>query len=398
MTACHELTAGAANGIASALRAVDCVASETTTAAFARLFGAHGLLGSALTILLTLYIAFFALNMLAGRTSLALGAVVPRMVTIGLVLTFATSWIAYQSVVWRLATGAPDELATVMSGTTGSATAIFADRIDAILAVIADLASDAGQNAQAAGPAMAQGSFTPANIVWLSAMLLLLGTVGILITARIALAVLVAVGPVFVVLGLFAGTRGLTAGWLRGVVLTAVMPLFVVAGGNIVVELIVPVLAGLQTGEGPVDGRAALALFLMAAVHVALMAMVGRIATTMVSAWSVFGLSQQAEPSPDLAPAGITSAPGLAQSAPAAQPGRHPGLAWAAALDQSLPIMLANPPPAIADVAGGAVTASASQVVPGDFVLPRSPPSRRAQGVGSRFAAARPSSQPQIAR
>jgi len=393
MMACQALTAGAANGIASALRAVDCVASETTTAAFARLFGAHGLLGPALTILLTLYIAFFALSLLAGRTSLRLAALVPRMTTIGLVLTFATSWIAYQSVVWRLATGAPDELASAMSGTAGSATAIFADRIDLILAVIADTATNAAQGAQGAGPAVAAGSFTPANIVWLSAMLLLLGTVGILITARIGLAVLVAVGPVFVVLGLFPGTRGLTAGWLRGIVLTAVMPLFVVVGGNMIVEMIVPVLSEMRMSEGPIDGRAALGLFLMAAVHIALMAMVGRIATTMVSAWSVFGLGQGAEPSRDLT--GAEVAPGLPSPAPVAQLARHPGLAWAAALDRPVP---ADPAPGTAGAAARGLARAAGQPFAGEFALPRTPLNRRAQGIGSRFAASRPQSARRIVR
>jgi len=393
MMACQALTAGAANGIASALRAVDCVASETTTAAFARLFGAHGLLGPALTILLTLYIAFFALSLLAGRTSLRLAALVPRMTTIGLVLTFATSWIAYQSVVWRLATGAPDELASAMSGTAGSATAIFADRIDLILAVIADTATNAAQEVQGAGPAVPAGSFTPANIVWLSAMLLLLGTVGILITARIGLAVLVAVGPVFVVLGLFPGTRGLTAGWLRGIVLTAVMPLFVVVGGNMIVEMIVPVLSEMRMSEGPIDGRAALGLFLMAAVHIALMAMVGRIATTMVSAWSVFGLGQGAEPSRDLA--GAEVAPGLPPPAPVAQLARHPGLAWAAALDRPVPADLA---PGTAGAAARGLARAAGQPFAGEFALPRTPLNRRAQGIGSRFAASRPQSARRIVR
>src|SRR5690606_7996916 len=112
--------------------------------------------------------------------------------------------------------------------------------------------------------------------LWLGALLLLLGTVGVLLTARIALAILLALGPVFVVMALFGGTRGLTAGWLRGVVLTALAPLFVVLGGSITLELLVPVLRALgqNAALGAVTGRAAMAVFLLAAVHVALMAMV----------------------------------------------------------------------------------------------------------------------------
>jgi type IV secretion system protein VirB6 len=246
MSACAELAANASSGVAPALRAVDCLANETTAAAFGRLFGGNGALVPALTGLLTLYIAFFAISLLTGRSRLGISALTPRMMTLGLVLTFATSWIAYQSVVWNLAVGAPDQIASVLTGTRGSATRIFADRIDIVFAAIAEVATGSGQSAQGAGAGTTSGSFTPANVMWLGALLLLLGTVGILVTARIALAVLLAVGPVFVVFALFSGTRGLTAGWLRAVVLTAITPLFVVTGGGIVMELLVPVIGALR--------------------------------------------------------------------------------------------------------------------------------------------------------
>ena len=72
----------------------------------------------------------------------------------------------------------------MLTGTTGSATQIFGERIDLVFATIADAARTGGNAAQqgthAAGAA---GSFTPANLMWLGALLLLLGTVGVLVTA-----------------------------------------------------------------------------------------------------------------------------------------------------------------------------------------------------------------------
>ncbi len=56
MSLCDPLLAGASAGVAPALRAVDCLANETTASAFGRLFGGNGALVPALTILLTLYI------------------------------------------------------------------------------------------------------------------------------------------------------------------------------------------------------------------------------------------------------------------------------------------------------------------------------------------------------
>lgn len=315
MSACETLTAQASAGVASALRAVDCLANENTAAAFGRLFGSGGALLPALTIVLTLYIAFFAISLLTGRSRIGISALTPRMLTLGFVLTFATSWVAYQGVVWNLAIGAPDQIASVLTGASGSATQIFADRIDMVFAAIAEVGTT-GQNAQpaaATAATAAQSSFTPENLMWLAAVLLLLGTVGVLVASRIALAVLLGVGPVFVVLGLFEGTRGLCAGWLRGVVMTAITPLFVVLGGGLMLELLVPVVAGLSSGEG-VDGRAALALFLITSVHIALIGMVLKVSGAMVAGWSVFGLAPEkvatnaGSPAAGIAPA-MASAP-----------------------------------------------------------------------------------------
>lgn len=217
--------------------------------------------------------------------------------------------------------GAPDQIAGVLMGASGSATQLFADGIDMVFAAIADAANAGKETAQAAAQgaegakaAVASGSFTPGNLMWLGALLLLLGTVGVLVTARIALAVLLALGPVFLVFALFPGTRGLCAGWLRELVLTAITPLFVVVGGGIVLELLVPVVGALQGPEG-VNGRAALALFLLASVHVALMAMVMRVAGTIVAGWQVFGLAAEGRDRADPASAPAPALGGAAYAA-----------------------------------------------------------------------------------
>jgi type IV secretion system protein VirB6 len=396
MSACEALAANAPSGVAPALRAVDCLANEAAATAFSRLFGSAGSLTPALTILLTLYIAFFAISLLTGRSRVSVSALTPRMMTLGLVLTFATSWLAYQGVVWNLAVGAPDQIAGVLLGAKGSATQLFADRIDMIFAAIAEVASVSGGGQGGALQNTASGSFTPGNLMWLGALLLMLGTVGVLVTARIALAVLLAIGPVFVVLGLFSGTRGLTAGWLRGVVLTAITPLFVVLGGGLMLELLVPVVNALRDGEG-IDGRAAMALFMIAAIHIALMTMVLRVIGSMVAGWQVFGLAtpearDRAEGS--AAPL-ATPAPGQAASAMAYGPAatdsrRNAGIAAAA--------MTAESP--AASTAGDNRTSITSRTVvtaatdPGP--LPALRGAARARGIGSRFQARRPQAQGMI--
>ncbi len=224
--------------------------------------------------------------------------------------------------------------------------------------------------------------------MWLGALLLLLGTVGVLVTARIALAVLLAVGPVFVIFALFPGTRGLTAGWLRGVVLTAVMPLFVVVGGGLMIELVVPVVAALRGAQG-IDGRASLALFMIAAVHIALMGMVLKVIGAMVTGWDVFGLGgggrndgrdQPIARQPDGA---AVLAVSVSAPASAVSPRRASVLAAASA---GVPADGASVPPA-----GSAPSSSSRRTVVNSIAPPAQGlpllPQQRARGIGSRFAA-----------
>src|SRR3954447_2185726 len=152
MSQCTPFGAEGPAGVADALSKVDCMANEATAVSFGRLFGAHGSFQAALTIILTLYIALLAYNLLTGRSALRVSVLTPRMMTLGLVLTFATSWIAYQSVVWNLATGAPDEIASVLVGTRGSATTIFAQQLDGLSPAITEAATPPPPTAPPAAP------------------------------------------------------------------------------------------------------------------------------------------------------------------------------------------------------------------------------------------------------
>ena len=231
------------------MRAVDCRTGEGTQLAFGRLFGDHGALLPALTGLLTLYVALFAIGMLTGRTRLGAASLTPRMLTLGMVLTFATSWLAYQHVVWTLAIGAPDQLATMIAGTHGSATDAFADKLDMIFTAIADSTKQTPTTAISAAGATANGAsptgisiLSAQGLLWISGLMLLVGTVGVLVTAKVALAALLAVGSVFIVLILFPGTRGLFEGWLKAVVSSALVPLFTVLVGGGALTLIAPLI------------------------------------------------------------------------------------------------------------------------------------------------------------
>ena len=305
MSICPTFGDGGPSGIAEALRVVDCMSGEAAQFAFSRLFGSDALLGQALTAALTLYIAFYAIGLLTGRTSLSVSSLTPRMMTLGIALTFATSWVAYQSVIWNLLVGAPDQIASLLIGTQGSATSLFADRLDTIFAVVAQAA--AATEAAKAGLTDTGSIASGPDLLWLSALLLLLGTVGVLLVARIALAAMLALGPIFIICGLFEGSRGLFEGWLKAAVLFAITPLLAVLIGGATIAMLSPMLDSLAAAGGQVPLRLTTTLFLAAAVYCALMALCLKIAGTMVAGWRLPFSADKDKKSSTVETAGQTS-------------------------------------------------------------------------------------------
>ncbi|WP_325063789.1 type IV secretion system protein [Pseudoblastomonas halimionae] len=387
---CDLYTDGVAGGLAATLRGVDCVAGEMAQAAFARLLGPDGQLMPALTIFFTLFIALFGLALMTGRTRVGIAQLTPRFATLFLVILLTSSWLAFSSIVWNLFVLSPDYLASVITGSDGSATATFAQKIDITFATIGQIAGQGGESQDIS-------VFSPTGLLWLGGTLLLLGTVGVLVTAKIALAVLVALGPLFVPFVLFQGTRGLFVGWLKGLTMLALAPLFAVLAGGVMLELAVPVISSLATQQGNIDPRAAMAFFLIGAVHVALMVLVIKVSGTMVSGWTVFGLARDRSESRTIVTTTTTGS--------STQP-REPAAAQAAAASASA-ASRARMPAAIlaanaANDGGGVSTRSEIRTVTeraaGVAAGTGTGGPSRTHGIGSRFRAPSTASKPEMIR
>ena len=382
-TSCDLVAQDMGTGVAAALTAVDCIASQVSEQAFGRLFGSEGQLAFGLTLLLVLYVAFFGIRLMLGWSNLSIRSLVPRIMTIGLVLTFTTSYVAFSSVFYNIFVGGPDQIAGVLTGTQGSATATFAQKLDVVFNAVQ----------QASGNAKDISLFSPEGMMWAGAMMLLLGTVGLLVTARIGLALLLAVGPIFVVLALFNGTRGLFTGWLKGVTMLAIAPLFAVLGGSIMLEIAVPILNSLIAVPGQIDQQAAMAFFMVGFVHCALMFMAIKVATTMVSGWQVFGLvptkaEKASYEAARVAPAAAAAAAyqaGYSRTAQAA-PGAMAGASRRMDVAGQAAVVAANDTgaPGRSSVRETKVFATSSG---GGQVAPLNPAASRTRGIGNRFRA-----------
>jgi type IV secretion system protein VirB6 len=114
---------------------------------------------------------------------------------------------------------------------------------------------------------------------------MLLGTVGVLVVCRLALAALLIIGPVFIVLALFDGTRGLFEGWLKSVAMFALVPLLTVVMGSGALVAIAPMVAGLDQSGGQIPLRTAVSILVASIIYLSLMLLIFKVAGNLTRSW-----------------------------------------------------------------------------------------------------------------
>jgi type IV secretion system protein VirB6 len=222
-------TPGTGTGfLSTTLAHLDCQAQTIGSAGYQALASSGSPVLSALTALLTIFVAIQGIPMLSGRVpsiaDLSLSAL-----KIGLVLLLATSWPAYRIIAYDLVLRGPAEV----FGQVGSASALpgsgggLVDRLqavdDGILSLVAagsgrfDITSRANPvEGLAAGPPAVSDdiAFGLARTAYVG------GIIGALGLLRILGGLLLAMGPVFAGCLLFGATRSVFAGWVRSLMAT----------------------------------------------------------------------------------------------------------------------------------------------------------------------------------
>lgn len=311
---CPSIPIGDDATMSGALAAIDCQVNAGVASAYGRLFAAGGAFSIGLTAVLTIYVALLAFGFMTGRTRLTLPSMTPKVIALCLVLTFATSWQAYHVVVHGLLSRGPDQIAAVLMGASGSAAQAFAARLDALFAH----AIEAAQAIGAVQDAPVENLRTAHQLIWFSALTLLLSTAGMLVAAKIILALLMAIGPIFVVLALFASTRGLFEAWLRTTLSFALAPMLIVLGGGGVMAALGPVIDAIAADPGgSVENlRPIVLLFLGSIVYAVLIGAAAWTAVALTRGWRL--ARNEAAETPAAEPAKAATAAPAAILAPAA--------------------------------------------------------------------------------
>jgi type IV secretion system protein VirB6 len=226
VTGCGDaLDAGVVRAV---LGAIDCHTRDFAQRGFISLTGPGSPFQTALTLLLTLYVAAVGYRLLFAPDGARLSDAPRLALKVGAILALVTSWSVFQTLVFDVAAKAPFEIAALISAPGAQGLSRDADPVGRLQAAYDQLSSQAIRFDKAAGPVTAANASREASAARALAAAggaLLMANAGLIAVGRMAVELLTAIGPVFIALFLFPQTRGLFVGWVRALVAAGMISL-----------------------------------------------------------------------------------------------------------------------------------------------------------------------------
>lgn len=305
--------------IGALMISVDCQSAAYVASAYEGLFGSGGGFAQALAGILTIYVAFYGYRLIIGAGSATAPDLVRRLAVIGVILALSSNWPAYQTLFVDTMTGGAEEIAGMMStATTGRATssASIAAEIDVAVDEMTRLATEWSRSTPAAAAAAVPESpvavarpvgpagVSAVNMLWLSAILLGVGSAGVIVITKITLAFLLALGPLFLTLALFQASRGLFEGWLRTIVAGAFVLVFTILATGGALSVVAPIISVIARDQaaGVNDAGPVFTLLIACIIFAMLIRQVLSTTTRLTAAWRLPFLAERPAASADSAP------------------------------------------------------------------------------------------------
>lgn len=263
--------------VGSVVGTVDCHIRALVHDSYRDLVGPNTWFATAFTGLLTIYIALLGYQLLFGRGGLRVTELPIVGLKLGLILAFLTSWAAYQTLIFDLLFAGPAEIMKVLIGPLSAQGSTFdGDVMGGVQRAFDDLSGAAGIYGGMASPTanlLQGGPMLGSGLLWMASIALLLITLGLIIAAKIVLAFLLAIGPIFIGMLLFDATRGLFEGWMRATFSFAMAPLAVNVFGAVMLMILQPFLEILveNSKKGAFDMGPVITIMIVITVFVVVM-------------------------------------------------------------------------------------------------------------------------------
>lgn len=231
LATCPALASGDAF-LGSLLRHIDCQGRALGATGYEALAAPTSPIGVALTSILVIFVALFGMRMALGG-GVTLRNAVEAVVKIGIVLTLATSWPAFQVVIYDVVVNGPEQLARAFGFAPEAAvTTGLIDRLQAAdqsiirltnlgtgreaFAVLQPPGGSGVGSAPQRFPISDDPAFGWARVSFVSS------SVAALAAVRLVAGVLLALAPLFAAFLLFDIARGLFVSWCRALFFTVV--------------------------------------------------------------------------------------------------------------------------------------------------------------------------------
>lgn len=206
------------------LAAVDCNTRDFAMLGYQSLTGNHSPFQTALTALLTIYVALIGYRLLFAPDGTRLSDGPGIALKIGAIVALVTSWGLFQTLVFDMAARVPLEIAGLISAPIQDSSSLTSDPVGGMQAAydqLSESATSLGKAAGSAGQVYANHKGEQAELLSIAAGVLFLSCAGLVAITMIAIGVLTAIGPVFVALLLLFETRGFFIGWVRALAAAA---------------------------------------------------------------------------------------------------------------------------------------------------------------------------------
>lgn len=224
-------------GIALQLLAdADCHAFGLVEQGYAAISAPSGPVAATINSLLVIAVAVFGYRLMLGRGPMLTDAV-SLAIRMGIVLAIATSWNSFQVLAYDSFARAPVRLAGELITAIDSSDPLV--RLQQVLNSIEAASVGYRTRAGIASP-LVGGPAASAMTLNLSSIILSQSIAGLLAVCRILMAILLALAPLMAGFALFDSTRGVAAGWLSTLIMTALAPVFILVVAAIELAVLGP--------------------------------------------------------------------------------------------------------------------------------------------------------------
>ncbi len=184
------------------------------------------------TSMLILWIAIWGYMVMLGKSSELLQDGLFRVIRIGFIMSLGLTIGTYMNVIVEVLSNGPETIATVITGSSGESSAVI---LDNLLKKVFSLGNEAWNKAGVMSGNF--GLYIVAILIMVGGLALTVGIAFLILVGKIGVTILLAIGPLFIIMLLFNATQRFFESWLGMVINFGLILVLGSAIGRLLVDI-----------------------------------------------------------------------------------------------------------------------------------------------------------------